>query len=444
MNLRGAQRIWARSPVTQRVDVLSRWATELERRRPKLLEALSHDTGRIGLSQMEFDSVFDNIVRCSAWARELFETNPPRTVGGTDIELYEIPEPLGVVGVISPWNFPLQLALIDAVPALLAGCAVLLKPSELTPGFVPLLGESVAAVPELSAVLRIVEGGPEMGRAVVDSVDAVCFTGSVRSGREVARHAADRFIPAFLELGGKDPAIICGTADLDVASSAVLWGSTANAGQSCMSIERVFVAEGVAETFVELLVAKARRVTLDVHADGSGDISRFIDRRQADLVAEQIADAVARGATIRCGGRIEELDGELFLRATVLTGVDPSMRVMTEETFGPVIPVVTFASTDDAVALANGTDYGLSAAVFAAESEALTIAARIEAGGISINDVLLTGLAPVGEKQAFKLSGMGPSRMGRSAVIRFVRRRIALVRATPRMQPWWYGETGNP
>lgn len=442
--LRRAQGEWARSGVAYRIDVLGRWAAELRRTRPALVAALRMETGRVGLSELEVDSAVENIERCSQWARELFGTRSSRTIEGKGINLHEIPEPLGVVGVISPWNFPLQLALIDAVPALLAGCAVLLKPSELTPGIVAPLVGAIASVPELGAVLHVVQGGPDVGRSVVDAVDAVCFTGSVRSGREVARHAAERFIPAYLELGGKDPAIVCATADLDIASSAVLWGATANGGQSCMSIERVFVEEPVAEAFLELLVAKAQRVTLDVHADGSGELSRFIDPRQADVVAGHIADAVARGASIRCGGTVEAIGGFRFLRPTVLTGVDAAMRIMAEETFGPVIPVMEFASTDDAVALANSTDYGLSAAVFADEAEALAIAQRLEAGGISINDVLLTGLAPVGEKQAFKLSGIGPSRMGPSTLTRFVRRRIALVRSAPQVQPWWYGGTGGP
>ncbi|MGH3265448.1 MAG: aldehyde dehydrogenase family protein, partial [Trebonia sp.] len=325
------------------------------------------------------------------------------------------------------------------VPALLAGCAVLLKPSELTPLFVEPLAASIAAVPELAGVLRIVTGGPETGRAVIEQVDAVCFTGSVRTGREVARQAADRFIPAFLELGGKDPAIVCASADLDVATSALLWGSTANAGQSCMSIERVYVAREVARRFTELLVEKADLVTLDRAGDGSGQVSRFIDPRQAVVVTEHLADAVARGATVRSGGEVEgTADGALFLPPTVVTGVDHTMRIMTEETFGPVIPVMAVESAAQAVEYANSTSYGLSAAVFGGQDEALQIARQLEAGGISVNDVCLTGMVPVGEKQAFKLSGLGPSRMGPASVARFVRRRIALVREEPRRQPWWY------
>lgn len=436
--LRSAQPRWARLPVGERAEILHRWIAQIEKRRSDLVEGLRRDTGRVALSEMEVDSVIANVQRCSDWAKEMLGGHVERSIPGVDVTVHEIPVAIGVVGVIAPWNFPLQLALIDAVPALLAGCAVLVKPSEVTPTFVPVLVDSIAAEPALADVLKVIEGGPEIGRAVVDVVDVVCFTGSVRTGRQVARAAADRFIPAFLELGGKDPAIIAGSADVEVATSAVLWGATANAGQSCMSIERVYVVEELAEEFVSVLTAKAARCSVDLAGDDSGDISWFINPAQADLVAAHLADAVERGAEVCCGGAVANVDGRRFLPPTVLTGADHSMRVMTEETFGPVIPVMSVQSVAEAVALANGTDYGLSAAVFAEEQEALAIAGQLAAGGISINDVCLTGIAPVAEKQAFKYSGLGPSRMGREAVSRFLRKRVALVREQPRHQPWWY------
>lgn len=443
--LRAAQAGWEEQGAAHRVDVLGRWSTALLDRKPQMVEALRRDTGRVDLSELEVDSVVANIARCSQWASQLFAPKAQLDVAGSGVDLHELAASLGLVAVISPWNFPLQLALIDAVPALLAGCAVLLKPSEITPAFVPELAASIRVVPELAQVLRIVEGGPDVGRAVIDTVDAVCFTGSVRSGRQVARHAADRFIPAYLELGGKDAAVVLASADLDVATSAVLWGSTANAGQSCMSIERIYVAREIEDAFIEQLVTKANAVTLDTAGEGSGQLSRFIDPRQADVVAAQLADAVERGATVRCGGKVEFIGSAQFMRATVLTGVNHSMRVMTEETFGPVLPVFGVASVQEAVARANDSEYGLSAAVFGDPDEALAVAGRLQAGGISINDVCLTGVVPIGEKQAFKGSGLGPSRMGPSAVSRFVRRRIALMRVYPQKQPWWYdGVTADP
>ena len=429
---------WARRGVAERIAVLARWSAEIAARRPALVAGLARDTGRLALSEMEVGAVLSSIERHSGWARELLAQGQERSSADGAVAIQDAPVPYGLVGVVSPWNFPLQLALIDAVPALLAGCAVLVKPSELTPSFVPALRESIAAVPELAAVLSIVEGGPAAGAELVRQVDAVCFTGSVRTGRLVAAAAAEQFIPAFLELGGKDPAIVTATADLDVASSAILWGSTANTGQSCMSLERVYVEAPVAEEFVERLVAKANRVRLAVPEPADGELGPFIDDRQADVVAAQLADAVAQGATIRCGGQIEVHGGRRYLRPTVVTGVNHEMTLMSVETFGPVIPIMVADSVEDAVRLANDSEYGLSGAVFADPEQAALIAPRLLAGGISVNDVCLTGLVPEGEKQAFKSSGLGPSRMGPASLRRFLRQRVLLTRRSPRIQPWWY------
>lgn len=435
--LRRGGATWAVRPVSERVAVLARWAEQLVAHRSELVAALAEDTGRLALSEMEVDSVLAAIARQSTWALDLQES-APRPSSDPTVTITDSPVPLGVVGVISPWNFPLQLALIDAVPALLAGCAVILKPTELCPAFVPVLRAAVQAVPELAGVMTIVEGGPAVGKEVVDAVDAVCFTGSVRTGQVVAAAAAANFIPAFLELGGKDAAIVAASADLDVASSAVLWGSTANTGQSCMSLERVYVDRLVADEFLERLVTKANRVTLALPGPADGDLGPFIDPTQAEVVADHLGDAVRRGATVLCGGQVEDHGGRPYLRPTVLVGVDHSMSVMTVETFGPVIPVMVVDGPDEAVSLANDTVYGLSGAVFAAPEEARHIAGRLLAGGISINDVCLTGLVPEGEKQAFKASGLGPSRMGPASLRRFLRQRVLLDRTDPRVQPWWY------
>jgi aldehyde dehydrogenase (NAD+) len=429
---------WAARGVDERIALLGRWRQEIAGRRADLVNGLAADTGRLALSGMEVDSVLAAIDRQSSWTRDLFAASGQRGSSDPTVSLVDAPVPLGVVGVISPWNFPLQLALIDAVPALLAGCVVVVKPSEVTPAFVPALLASIEPVPELADVLRVVAGGPEIGQEIVESVDAVCFTGSVRTGRQVAAAAAAAFIPAFLELGGKDPAIVMAGADIDVASSAILWGSTANTGQSCMSLERVYVEEPVAEKFVDVLLRKAEAVTLAVPGPADGDLGPFIDPSQADVVAEHLADAVDRGATVRCGGEFEEHGGRRYLRPTVVTDVDHGMALMTEETFGPVIPVMVVPDLDEAVRLANETRYGLSAAVFGPEQEAALVARRLQAGGISVNDACLTGLIPEGEKQAFKSSGLGPSRMGPMSVRRFLRQRVLLVRSGPRIQPWWY------
>ncbi|MFD1825486.1 MULTISPECIES: aldehyde dehydrogenase family protein [Mumia] len=435
--LRAEAAAWEARGLAERTQILRRWADELRARRTVVRDALARDTGRVALSDMEIDAVLGSIERHSGWSADVLGAEQARESSDPDVRITEASVPMGVVGVISPWNFPLQLALIDAVPALLMGCPTLIKPTELCPQFVGPLRESIAAVPELAAVLRLVEGGPEVGSEIVRSVDVVCFTGSVATGRKVAAAAAEAFVPAFLELGGKDAAIVAEGADLEVAAAALLWGGTANTGQSCMSIERIYAEQAVADDLVGRLVARAEKVGL-VGVDAGGQVGPFIDPRQADVVKAQLDDAVAKGATIQTGGTIEVHDGRSYLRPTVVTGVDHTMALMTEETFGPVLPVMAVGDLDEAVRLANATRYGLSGAVFGPEQVALDVARRIDAGGISINDVLLTGIVPEGEKQAFKDSGMGPSRMGPAALRRFRRQRVLLSRQTPALQPYWY------
>ena len=445
--LRAAGEAWEAAGVEHRIEVLARWAETVRERRADLVGALARDTGRTGLSEMEVDWIRTSVARSSQWAQEILAAKAERPSSDPGVTLTSASLPMGLVGVISPWNFPLQLALIDAVPALLMGCPVLVKPTEQCPEFVVPLRESVEAVPELAAVLRFVEGGPEVGAELVRAVDVVCFTGSVATGRKVAAAAADAFVPAFLELGGKDAAVVLPGADLDVAVEGVLWGGTANTGQSCMSIERVYVVRGQEDEFVDRLASRAATIGL-VGVEEGGQVGPFIDPRQADVVSRQLDAAVAGGAKVLSGGEVEEhevrgADGDSqgvrrFMRPTVVTDVDHTMDLMTEETFGPVLAVMVVEDAEEAVRLANDTVYGLSGAVFGPPAEARAVAHRLRAGGISVNDVCLTGMVPEGEKQAFGASGMGPSRMGRASLTRFRRQRVVLTRLEPMVQPWWY------
>ncbi len=388
-----------------------------------LLAALVADTGRHAESELERRAVAAVIDRWVRQAPALLADRPdePAAIPGIVVGGQAVPYEL--VGAISPWNFPLLLGLIDAVPALAAGCAVLVKPSELTPRFIEPLMRLVP--PELP--LRVVEGDARTGETLVGLVDALVFTGGVATGRKVAQAAARAFIPAFLELGGKDPAIVLAGADLDRAATAILRGGTANAGQACQSIERVYVAREIFDDFLGLLVAKAEATSLTCEGGPVGPLVR------TGVIPAQLAEAAARGAVVHTGGQIERHGGGHWMRPTVLSGVDHSMRVMTEETFGPVLPVMDFDGVDEAVALANDSDYGLSAAVFAAtEEEARQVASRLRVGAVSVNDAALTAFVHEGEKHSFNLSGLGGSRMGPAAVNRFVRRRAHLVNRSPR------------
>ncbi len=436
--LRRSQKSWQQLSIEGRVEALQQWKQVILSGREKLTEALVNDTGRLSISVMEIDSFLSTIDRWCKLAPELLQESPKNTAIPF-IELQQTAVPYPLVGVISPWNFPLLLSTIDTIPALLAGCAVIVKPSEIAPRFVAPLLAALNNVPKLRDVLTFVEGAAETGSALIENVDLVCFTGGVETGRKVAEIAAKYFIPAFLELGGKDPAIVLESADLDLATSAILWGSVVNTGQSCQSIERIYVAESIMEPFVKQLVDKAQRLKLAYPTADSGEIGPMIAERQAAIVSDHLLDAAELGAVVHCGGEIETHGGGWWCRPTVLTQVNHAMKVMTEETFGPIMPVMSFSTVEEAITLANDSIYGLSAAVFAgSDAEALEVARQIDAGGISINDAALTALVHEGEKNSFKFSGLGGSRMGTTALTRFMRKKAFLVKTNSTSDPWWF------
>ena len=433
--MRAAQPAWAARPPEERGEVLSRFAQALKRHREPLVAALTADTGRAGISRTEADTIPHLLARWAGSAPAIiarnsvtgFQTSHPTI----DTDLRLVPYPL--VGVISPWNFPLILALIDAIPALMAGCAVLVKPSEVTPRFIRPVMAALSEVPELSDVLTLVEGDGATGQALVPLVDYIAFTGSVPTGRKVGEAAARAFIPASLELGGKDPFIVLASADPQAAAQTALRASVVNTGQACQSIERIYVARDIADPFIKALVAEAEKVQLNYPDIDRGDIGPFIFARQADIVQAHIDQAVAAGARVLAGGTVETLGGGKYLRPTVIVDVTPQMDVMREESFGPVLPVVIFDTPDEAVAQANDSAFGLSGAVYAGTiEEAEAVGRRLNVGGVSLNDGSLTAIVWETEKSSFGLSGMGPSRMGDSGLLRFFRRQaIIRQRGTP-------------
>lgn len=426
-SLREHQRDWSALPVERRAEILKEWAGRLVGEPGEVLAALSTDTGRYALAAGEIRPLAGIVAAYATMAGKLL-TDPGERASvtkGVGIRTQRVAYPL--VGIISPWNFPFLLSMLDAIPALVAGCAVIVKPSEVTPRFIRPLMASLSAVPELAKVFALIPGDGVTGQALIGEVDFICFTGSVATGRKVAEACARAFIPACLELGGKDPAIVLPSADVGTAADVVLRGSVQATGQACQSIERVYVQRSIYEPFVAALVERAKAVELnypDIHA---GHIGPLIFERQATIIAEQLAEARAQGATVHCGGEIERHGGGAWIRPTVLTGVTHSMKVMREETFGPVIPVMPYDRIEEAIALANESDYGLSAAVFGEDEEACAVALRLNAGAVSINDGGLTTEVFDTEKDAFKFSGLGPSRMGPSGLLRFLRTKAILV-----------------
>jgi acyl-CoA reductase-like NAD-dependent aldehyde dehydrogenase len=427
VRLRAAQPAWEARGAAARLHVLRSFGQALVRHAGPIGEALEADTGRRRIARLEIDSVVGSI---EGWARVIANDAPPDWVQGRGMPSVRHSaawKAYPVVGVISPWNFPLLLGMIDAVPALLAGCAVVVKPSEVTPRFIAPVVAALTEVPELAAVFAVVVGAGPTGQAVVDASDCVCFTGSVATGRKVAVQAAGRLIPAYLELGGKDPLIVLEGADLDRATDAALRGSVLSTGQACQSIERIYVHRAAHSAFLQRLVEKAKAARLNWPDITAGEIGPIIFDRQADILAGQIADAVACGGRVLTGGEIETHGGGRWLRPTVIADATHDMAVMREETFGPILPVMAFDTIDEAVALANDGEYGLSGAVFAGTlEEAEAVGRRLEAGAISLNDAALTSIFYEAAKQGFKASGLGPSRMGEDGYRRFLRRQALI------------------
>jgi succinate-semialdehyde dehydrogenase / glutarate-semialdehyde dehydrogenase len=426
--LRKGQRAWAAAPIEHRVEVMRHWAERLRAHRAALVEADSTDTGYGQISQVAPDMVIGAITRLAAHAPAIFQQlkrsgkSPPMPHIHFDTNL----RPYPLLGVIGPWNAPLMLSTLHAIPALFAGCAVIVKPSEVAPRFVRPMMEAITEVPELREVLTFVLGDAETGQSIIQHVDIVNFTGSVPNGRKVAEACAKRFIPAMLELGGKDPVVITQNADLERAATAVLRGAVTSTGQVCFSIERIYVHESAHDRFVDLIVQEAERVELNYPDPRRGQIGPFISARQAQIVDEHIDDALAKGARLRTGGKSFNMGGGLYMRPTVLVDVNHEMKVMRDETFGPVMPVMRYRTEEEAIGLANDTYYGLSAAVIGgSETEARRIADRIDAGVVSVQDTFLTFAGfGVAEWESFKFSGMG----GRGAgMLGFMRKQAVLL-----------------
>ncbi|MEM8764053.1 MAG: aldehyde dehydrogenase family protein [Bacteroidota bacterium] len=425
--LRAAQTEWNAKGISFRVSVVQDWIAQFQKHQAEIAEQLAVDTARKRISEVEVQGILGLLHAWCYRAPQLLSPPEERpSASASSVMIGQQWIPYSVVGVISPWNFPLLLALIDTVPALLAGSAVLLKPSEVTPRFMDGLEKSIKAVPELDKVLKICRGGAEVGKEIVNRADAICFTGSVETGKKIAAACAARFIPAFLELGGKDPAIILDDAELEITTDAVLRSAVGATGQACQSLERIYVHETIYDAFLTSLVEKAKAVTLTINPK-KGQMGPLIFDKQAEKIQHHIDDAMAKGAKVLTGGKVENIEGGLWCPPTVISEVDHTMKVMTEETFGPLIPVMKFAEISEAIAYANHGEFGLSASVFSADKQkALDISYQIEAGAISINDGSLTNKVYDAEKNSFKHSGIGGSRMGDAGFLRFFRKKALL------------------
>ncbi|MGM0576684.1 MAG: succinic semialdehyde dehydrogenase [Myxococcota bacterium] len=400
---------WAGAGFPARARTMRRVLRALVAERDHLIDRLVAETGKVrGDALLEVTMLLD-VFRYYLEHGERFLADEPVTPHLLKNKRGWIAfQPRGVVGIIAPWNFPLDLGFGECVPALLAGNAVLLKPSEITP-LINLEVERIARDAGLpGGVFQVLTGAGDTGAALCEEVDQITFTGSVRVGRLVAQTAARRLIPCTLELGGKDPMVVLRDADLDRAASAAVWGAFFNSGQMCMSVERVYVEEPIADAFVDKVAERTRELRQGVDGRYTHDVGSMTRLAQLETVEAHVKDAMERGARVVCGGRHPEGLPESFYEPTVLAGVDHQMEVMREETFGPVLPIMSVRDANEALRLANDSPYGLNASVWSRDREtARRVARRIRSGAVCINDVVISyGLPELpfgGEKE----SGLG-------------------------------------
>ena len=434
---RAAQPGWEELGFEARAEVLLAARTWLVANAERVVQTICGETGRPA-DETQFAELSYGLSALEFWAKnapayladEQIESASPFVRGRRLVVRYA---PVGVVGVIGPWNYPLNNSFGDCIPALAAGNAVVLKPSEVTPLTSLLMAEMLADSGLPDGVFQVATGRGDAGAALVDEVDFVMFTGSVETGKKVMAQAAQTLTPVSLELGGKDPMIVLADADLERAANAAVSYGMNNSGQVCISVERIYVEEPVHDEFLERVTGKVEALRQGPPGEpGSVDVGAIIFPPQIDLIEAHVSDAVDKGARLVTGGSRGDGPGRFFA-PTVLADVDHSMRCMTEETFGPTLPVMRVADADEAVALANDGPYGLQASVWTRdEDRGEQIARRIEAGVAMVNDAQLNYAALELPMGGWKSSGLG-SRHGPDGIRKYTKRQSLMV--TPGTAP---------
>jgi acyl-CoA reductase-like NAD-dependent aldehyde dehydrogenase len=436
---RHAQPAWAALPFRSRAQIILRFHDLVLQRQNAVLDLMQWETGKARRHALE--EVLDTAIVARYYAvhgEKMLRSR--RRAGALPLltATWEYHHPRGVVGITTPWNYPLSLAATDAIPALLAGNAVVIKPDVQTPFtalWVAQLFREAGLPPD---VFQIVTGdGPTVGGALIDAVDYVTFTGSTATGRIVARHAAERLIGCSLELGGKNPMLVLDDADLDAAVEGALRGCFASAGQLCISIERIYVAAPLYERFAERLATRTKALRMGTGLDYTIEMASLTGPRQLATVQQHVDDAVAKGAKVLAGGRHRPDLGPFFYEPTVLENVNESMLLFAEETFGPVVALYRAESDEDAISAANASRYGLNASVYTRDhARGRAVAQRLQAGTVNINEAYAAAWgsvdAPMG---GFKESGIG-RRHGREGLLRFTESQtVAVQRVTPIAPP---------
>ena len=443
LRARAAQPDWASTGFDQRAKVLLRFHALLLDRQHEVLDLVQLETGKARAHA--YEEVADAAVVARYYAiHGKSHLEPCRRKGAIPglTAAWEHRHPVGLVGLIAPWNYPLSLAISDTIPALLAGNAALLKPDPKTP-FTALWAVELLREAGLPAdLVQVVVGDEVTGSAVVGEADYLSFTGSTAVGRRVAGRAGERLIGFSLELGGKNPMIVLADADLQAAALGAVRGSFANAGQLCISFERIYVDRSVMDPFLERFVAATGRLKLGAALDFSADVGSLTSGEQLERVRSHVEDAAAKGARLLAGGRSRPDIGPYFFEPTILTDVTGRMRLCEEETFGPVVSVSAYDSEDEAIDRANGGPYGLNASIWTRDVAAgRRVARRIRAGSVNVNESYTAAWgsvdAPMG---GMKDSGVG-RRHGAEGIRRFTEAQtIAVQRVLPLAAPPWLGE----
>ncbi|MGA5461830.1 aldehyde dehydrogenase family protein [Mycobacterium sp. NPDC050041] len=429
--LRAAQRDWEARGAKGRAKVLARYAVWLGEHRDEIEELLIKETGKSAVDAAQEVPLLIMIASyyIKTMEKALAPESRPASLPFLSIKKITVHyRPRPVVGIIAPWNYPVANLLMDGIAALAAGCAVLLKPSERTPLTAELLqrGWLDSGAPE---VMAIVQGAREAVEAVVDNSDYIQFTGSSATGAKVMERAARRLTPVSLELGGKDPMIVLEDADVDLAAHAAVWGAMFNAGQTCVSVERVYVLDAIYQQFVDAVVRAVE--DLKVGAGDGYDVGAQIDQSQVAVTERHVEDAKTKGARALTGGERPAGGEGSFYPPTVLVDVDHSMMCMTEETFGPTLPIMKVSSVEEAVRLANDSPYGLSASVFSKDVErGKAVALQLDCGAVNVNDVISNLMCTTAPMGGWKTSGIGARFGGADGLRKFCRQEAVVAPRT--------------
>ncbi len=432
---RVVQKAWAQRPVEERAAVLQRFHDLVLDRQDEVLDLIQLENGKA--RRHAFEEILDVAMNARYYANTAADYLKPKRRQGAQLALtkvWELHHPKGLVGVISPWNYPLTLGISDALPALVAGNAVLTKPDAQTPyaalWAVELLEE--AGMPP--GLVQVVTGsGAELGTPIIESSDFLMFTGSTAVGRTVAAQAGEHLIDCSMELGGKNALLVLDDADLDTAVTGAIRACFSNTGQLCISMERIYVPASLWGEFATRFAAATRAMKLSPAIDYAADMGSLVSQKQLDTVARHVDDAVAKGATVLAGGRVRPDLGPFFYEPTILTDVDPSMEVYAHETFGPLVSLYRVANEEEAIAKANDSEYGLNFSVWTSdEKRGYRVASRLEAGTVNVNDAYAPAWgsmdAPMG---GMKASGLG-RRHGEHGILKYTESQtIAIERLLP-------------